>query len=77
MTGWKTFRKVILNHNVPTVCACGYRSHPDALLRCVGEGEYDQIYDISHEPDINVRYSGDETLFHGVHNTNAAGQAIS
>ena len=74
--GWKRLGKAILKHNVPAVCQCGYKTRLDSLLRCAGLPGCDQIDDISDEPDIYVRYAGDEALWASVQDAQTVGQAF-
>ena len=74
--GWKRLGKAILKHNVPAVCQCGYKTRLDSLLRCAGLPGCDQIDDISDEPDIYVRYGGDEALWASVQDAQTVGQAF-
>ena len=74
--GWKRLGKVILKHNVPAVCQCGYRARLDSLLRCAGLGGVDAVDDISDEPDVYVPYTGDEDVFAPVHDAETVGQAF-
>ena len=48
----------------------------DSLLRCAGLPGCDQIDDISDEPDIYVRYGGDEALWASVQDAQTVGQAF-
>ena len=61
-------------------CTCGvpmwYKTHLDSLLRCAGLPECDQIDDISDEPDIYVRYAGDEDIWATVQAAETVSQAF-
>ena len=76
MRGWKRLGKAILKHNVPAVCQCWYKTRLDSLLRCAGLPGCDQIDDISDEPDIYVRYAGDEDIWAMVQAAETVGQAF-